>query len=366
MAKNDQLVRLERDFLLQGMFCNSDLFYQIGANKVLLCSGQVLNNDMLLRIREICDKGGAIYVSAATYTNLMEQQQVFEDMNQKTGKRLYEVTKEFNNIINDCTAGKRLDVKQLVPIVDELSSFSQAGQVTFLLQWVGYMRDMNEYLQSHSTNVAMLNGLFAGWLGMTEAQCRKAVIIGLLHDLGKTKIPPEILDKPGRLTDEEFAVIKKHPVYSCEILRQSSLLDEELLAGVRGHHEKTNGMGYPDGLVLEQISTYARITAVSDIYDAMVAKRCYKEANSPFDILYEFYTEKFYALDMNIVNTMLKNMRTELMGKKVILSDGRIATVTFIDGDHFNYPFVETSDGQIFQTNPDIKCVSLCTRTGVV
>jgi HD-GYP domain-containing protein (c-di-GMP phosphodiesterase class II) len=124
------------------------------------------------------------------------------------------------------------------------------------------------------------------------------------------------------------------------------------------HHEKLNGTGYPNGIKLDQLSLFARVTAVSDVYDAMVAKRPYKDRNSPFKILAEFALHKFSHLDISIVNIFLEKMPAALAGKNVLLSDGRIAKIVYINPHNFTYPIVEI-EGNLISTSPDLECVSM-------
>ena len=124
------------------------------------------------------------------------------------------------------------------------------------------------------------------------------------------------------------------------------------------HHERVNGTGYPDKLRSDSISPGARITAISDIYDAMIAERPYKGASTPFVILQEMVDTSFSGLDMQYVKTLLKNMTTELLGRLVLLSNGAVAKVEFIDPRQPKYPIVSI-DGEMVKTNGDIYCVRM-------
>lgn len=104
------------------------------------------------------------------------------------------------------------------------------------------------------------------WLGYSEESILELSIVGLLHDIGKLKIPEEIVNKPGKLTSDEFGLMKSHSFYSYEILLETGDFNEDILLGVLQHHEKVNGTGYPNGLKGEDIHKYAKIIAVCDIY----------------------------------------------------------------------------------------------------
>jgi membrane protein implicated in regulation of membrane protease activity len=136
------------------------------------------------------------------------------------------------------------------------------------------------YTHGHSARVAMYSTQIAREAGKTEEECEKVYFAALLHDVGKIGVPSAVINKPGRLTDEEFAMIKQHPVLGNQIL--SSIQQSPYLSiGAHYHHERFDGRGYPTGLKGEEIPLSARIMAIADVFDALVSRRCYKE---PFPI----------------------------------------------------------------------------------
>ena len=181
---------------------------------------------------------------------------------------------------------------------------------------------------------------------------------GLLHDIGKTQIPEEILNAPRRLTPEEFKIMKRHPVYSDKML--GNQFGEAVRDAARHHHEKLTGDGYPDGLKGDELSLFTRITAVSDIYDAMVSKRSYKEANLPFHVFDMFYEEEFKGLDRKLIMTFLKNMRRQYQNKKVIMSDGLVGKIRYIPVNDAEHPVIE-QDKRIEQTSEEWYCTEILT-----
>lgn len=171
-------------------------------------------------------------------------------------------------------------------------------------------------------------------------------------------MPKPILNKPDHLTESEFSYIRRHPQSAYDMLRTSGEGDERILRGVREHHERGDAGGYPDGLPAGSICLHAKVTAVSDVYDAMVARRPFRDRSSPFDILAAFAASRLHGLDPQTVNVFLVNLPCELMDKRVILSDGRIARVTHIDPADFAYPMVSIGR-KLIQTDHDLKCVAM-------
>jgi HD-GYP domain-containing protein (c-di-GMP phosphodiesterase class II) len=119
-----------------------------------------------------------------------------------------------------------------------------------------------------------------------------------------------------------------------------------------------NGSGYPSGLAADEIPIFARITSVSDVYDAMVSKRCYKEAHSPFAVLNQLKEEQFWGLDIKIVNLFVEQMPRELLGKSILLSNGMAGIIRHVNDKNIEYPVVEIN-GEIVNTNKDLHCISM-------
>jgi HD-GYP domain-containing protein (c-di-GMP phosphodiesterase class II) len=217
-------------------------------------------------------------------------------------------------------------------------------------------RPMDERLQRHCLNVGILNGIMGQWMGLKEDEVKLLIVTGVLHDIGKTKVPEEILNAPRKLTPEEFEVIKKHPVYSYELLGDG--FDTRVRRGVLYHHERLDGSGYPDGLKGDELDLFARITAVSDVYDAMVSARSYKGARIPFDILNQFMNAEHRGLDLQITTTLTYRMLQYFRDQPVTMSDGQSGTVRFIPPNDINHPIVSAGT-QIRQTGTDWYCVRI-------
>ena len=148
---------------------------------------------------------------------------------------------------------------------------------------ISALKVSDEYTFKHSVDVASIAMIMAKQCNMSDKSVYQIGLAGLLHDLGKSEIPNEILNKPGRLTDEEFAVIKKHPIYGYNLIKDKTELSPEILLGVLQHHEKINGKGYPMGVTDNKLTPFARLLSIADIYDALVTERPYKKGFTPRD-----------------------------------------------------------------------------------
>ncbi|AMW31897.1 HDIG domain-containing protein [Fervidobacterium changbaicum] len=136
----------------------------------------------------------------------------------------------------------------------------------------------DNYTHQHSKNVARISVEIGRRMGLNQQELEKLEFSAILHDVGKIGIPDSILLKPGKLTDEEYRIIKNHTVYGAEILSQVKYVDQAILSGALEHHERLDGSGYPNGKKGEEISLFGRIIGIADVYDALSSKRTYKEA----------------------------------------------------------------------------------------
>jgi putative nucleotidyltransferase with HDIG domain len=202
---------------------------------------------------------------------------------------------------------------------------AQAPQVMLCL---GKVRGWDEYTYVHSLNVALLGGFLASRLFPNQPEIVERLSMGgILHDLGKALVPKEVLNKPGPLTDEEFTIMKKHPIYGEELARANGIDDEGVLAVIASHHERYGGRGYPKGMEKDGIRIEARIAAVADVFDALTAKRVYKEpmeSRVAVSLMLENMSAHFDPL---VVRSLLVSIGLYPPGTAVELSDGGIGVV---------------------------------------
>ena len=190
------------------------------------------------------------------------------------------------------------------------------------------LRSVDEYTYHHSVNVAVLAAVVAKTMSLSPTAIEEIVQAGLCHDLGKTKVPLEILNKPGKLTDEEFAIIKRHPLDSFEIIRDNKNLSQAVKEAALYHHENENGSGYPAKKVGDDIPLYAKIIHVVDVYDALTNKRAYKDPFAPVDALEYIAGGAGMLFDMSVVDALLVAVPAYPRGVEVKLSNGEGALVT--------------------------------------
>ncbi|MDE7234151.1 MAG: HD-GYP domain-containing protein, partial [Ruminiclostridium sp.] len=170
--------------------------------------------------------------------------------------------------------------------------------------FVNFIEAKDPSTMGHSLRVAKYSKMLAEKLGFSEEECNHIHGIALMHDCGKIYIPDEILSKPGKLTDEEYEIMKKHTVYGSEILRDFTAI-EGMGTGALCHHERYDGKGYPNGIAGEEIPLIARIIGVSDAFDAMNSRRCYRSSLSAEVILSELKNNKGKQFDPDVIECLL-------------------------------------------------------------
>ena len=221
------------------------------------------------------------------------------------------------------------------------------------------LRTNNEYTFRHSVDVATIAMIIAKNLGMSTTEMHDIGIAGLLHDMGKSKIDPEILNKPAKLTEAEFEEMKQHPVLGYRILQEKKDFKDIISLAVLQHHEKLDGSGYPMGFTSEKIIKYARILSVADVYDALVTNRPYKKSYSQrtaVDIL--MYMTG--GLDVEVMKTFLKCVILYPVDTIVKLSNGEYAKVVKNSLTSALRPVVVgVESGNVYDLAEDINCANL-------
>lgn len=205
----------------------------------------------------------------------------------------------------------------------------------------------DSYTYAHSINVALLSTLIGKWMKFGPQTLDNLMLAGLFHDIGKMRIDKNILNKPDKLSDEEFEEIKKHPVYSYELLQENTDIPLDVKVGVLMHHERMDGSGYPYGVYNENINDIAKVLAVADVYDAMISDRPYQKKRSPFDVMQLLQEGVFGKLDTKILLTFLSNIATYYIGTYVALNTGEIGEVVAINPSCVYRPIIRVQDRYI-------------------
>ncbi|BBE32076.1 HD family phosphohydrolase [Tepiditoga spiralis] len=206
------------------------------------------------------------------------------------------------------------------------------------------LKDYDEYTYTHSLNVGMVASLIGAEFGLDKKELKNLTLAGLLHDVGKSKIKYEILNAPRRLTTEEFNEIKKHVVYGKELCIKNHILDEDLIDGILHHHERYDGKGYVEGMKEKNISLFARLLTISDVFDALTSKRVYKKSWNYYRVISHIIQNSNKMFDPELVTLLIKIFGLYPPGTIVKLNDFRVGTVVASQKGNDIQPIVQIED----------------------
>jgi len=236
-----------------------------------------------------------------------------------------EANRIVRNMVQDIRLGKQIEMEQIEPLVENMidSIFRNQDALLPLVR----LKDHDNYTFQHSVSVSALLVSFARGLKMERSIIKELAIGGLLHDVGKAKVPDEILNKPAKLTDAEFAKMKSHVVQSILILQNTPGISQIALDVAGQHHERFDGTGYPNKLKGDEISLYGRMGAIVDVYDAITSDRCYHKGMAPTAALGRLLEWSKYHFDPTLVRAYVKSVGIYPTGSLVRLESGRLGVV---------------------------------------
>ena len=291
-----------------------------------------------------------------SYSNRLKAAPEYQDFQIGYSKALVTLEQTFIDIIEH--DGKNYSRRALIDALEPLFNGKTSLDILTYLQ---NMQGNDDSVYAHSVNVALVSRAIGKWLKMSHDDLDDLTLAGLLHDIGKCNVPPEILNKAGKLTDEEFDLIKKHPLDGRKMLKQCPEMDSRYLNAALQHHERSDGTGYPRGLDDDEIDDFAAIVAIADVYDAMTATRAYRSAMSPFEVIAAFERDGLSKYRTGYILTFLKKMAEAYQNSLVLLSDGRRGRVIYTHKHHLSMPIVELPDKSLVDLveHRDIHIVSI-------
>ena len=278
-------------------------------------------------------------VSDASYSQKLKSSPEFQRFQVDFTLRSQDLKNCFDAYLSD---GGTVNKEELLSKTISLVSPKQTTLDVF--DMLHNMRQVNDSTYAHSLNVAIISRIIGKWLHFSNEELDTLTLAGLLHDIGKTKIPDEVLNKDGKLTDEEFQMIRNHPKYGYDILK-SQPLNSHIKKAALMHHERCDGSGYPMGLTMEEIDDYALIIAIADVYDAMTAARSYRAPLCPFEVIAEFEKDGLQKYKPKYILTFLENIANAYQNNRVMLSDGTSARIVLLNHRRLSKPLVQLDDG---------------------
>ncbi|THK40543.1 HD-GYP domain-containing protein [Methylophaga sp. SB9B] len=245
-----------------------------------------------------------------------------DDINQAR-KVFHEAKPQVMAMYKDARLGKAIDPQTTLPLVNEIDLMVQRNSAAILS--VARLKTHDDYTYMHSLAVCALMISMARQLNLDEEQVKLAGVGGLMHDLGKSLMPLEVLNKPGKLSEAEYDIMKKHPAAGAKLLENSGAAPEVVDIALH-HHEKINGLGYPNRLQGDEISLFSRMAAICDVYDAVTSERAYKQAWDPAGTIREMAQWEGH-FDKQLFNAFVKMVGIYPVGSLVRLTSQRLAVV---------------------------------------
>ena len=247
-------------------------------------------------------------------------------------------------IMNGIKEGKTIEGKEIVDLAEIIVYRLQAhdNAMLYFINLYTFYLEKEDYLYVHSVNTTILATRIALALGFEERELVDLSVASLLHDIGMLKISPEIIHKTSKLSEEELYELRRHPIYGAEILKDIEDLPKSTSEVVYQHHEREDGSGYPDGKKADEISEYAKILAIADVYEAATHLRPYrKDKTIPYDGVKMIVREAKSSFNAQFVKVFLKFITPYPLGSYVLLNSNEIGRVVKVDINHPLSPVVE-------------------------
>ena len=358
--------------------------YDGDSEKVLVEGGTVLDRDTIKMLKE---KGVAsVYVDEDSILAAVQKEKEIKRESEKAAEApvpersvkldsKYEedyryVYGEMEKVFTEAAETGKLNMGILQSVMSSgrLRDLYKEGATAVSMMYS--MNQEGDYNLHHCVHLAILGGLMARWMGLTGIDRQNMVLAGLFLDIGKQMIPKDLLEKKGLLTEEEFDILKNHVVDSFKIVEGSELAGRtDLMNGIIQHHERNNGTGYPSGLNGDVITTFGKVLAILDCYDAMASSRSYAEKRSPFEVFKVLYADVLDGkLDSEYAVLFMRKMNAALNGCWLRLSDGSAGRIVYIDESRVTaMPVVQLADGGFIDLNTvkDLTVVEIMTASDV-
>ena len=297
--------------LRKGMILGDDLYGRL--NELMLSKGQIITEEKIDRIRKLGYQG--VYVSDKLSDDSVLECSISSRLKNSAVSSVSKLCEQMHE--NACTDETIAGIKTAIyDIVDEIVENRSA---------VFNMIDLkiyDEYTYFHCINVAVLATIIGRAMDIKRNDLYKLALGSALHDIGKVFIPKEILEKPGKLTQHEFSIIRQHSGTGSRYLREKWDIAPEAHFPVLTHHERYDGTGYPLGIKNDKIPLFGKIAAVADVYDALTSDRPYRKALLPSEAMEHIMGGSGNMFDPDVVKTFLREISPYPVGTCVMLSNG--------------------------------------------
>lgn len=271
-------------------------------------------------------------------------ERIQESVEFKEFKQVYKKQAEsFKKMLDGAVfSGDTIDTQELLDT--SMTLLANSRNSLHIFDMLHNMHEVDDITYAHSINVSLLCVIIGQWVGFPKKDLDVLCVGGLLHDVGKLLIPDSVIYKKGKLSSNEFEIIKTHATRGYDLLTSKNL-DDRIAKIALMHHERHDGSGYPQGIKNSEIEDFAKIVSIADVYDAMTATRCYRGALCPFEAIRIFEDEGLQKYDPKFILTFLENVVSSYINNKVVLSNGMTGDIVFINKMFLSKPIVKLDDG---------------------
>ena len=312
---------LKLEYDVEALMIRKDLYLRTPDGKEY-----VVSDFQITDISDIENVGGIAKVFDLLFEKFPEMKSITDGEKVVVSKKTQVVAfKAVSNMIHNVRAGHGIDTKQAKDVSSKL--VEEVLQAPDAIMNLMDIKSFDDYTFTHNINVSTISLLIGQAMNLSKDDMNELGTGSLLHDVGKLKIPLSILNKDGKLTDEEFAEMRNHPTYGYEILCKSAGISEKARMVALQHHEKYGGRGYPKRLKGNDISLLGRICAVADVYDALTTDRPYRVAMSPYEAMKILNSGIEDHFDPAVISAFIRKFSLYPAGSLVLLNDSSIALV---------------------------------------
>lgn len=333
-------MRIPIEELAQGMIIYEDIYNSGGS--LIINNGFSVQNVAIVQniLRQNDVKTVKVLILPAAEEESEIQKQVRESIHHEI-ESFHEDFRHRASQINEKlkSENRGIDSDFLQKFLEEALEESKDNYLN-IFQLIQKTKAMEDYIFSHCYTVALTARRLGEWLKLKESELKELTLSALLSAIGKTLVSEEILNKKGSLSDSEMAEMRKYPDYSLKLL-ENIPLSRSIHDGIRFHHERSDGSGYPMGLAGDNIPLFARIIAVADVYVALTSNRPHRRMYTPFEAMHIMESDFRHSLDITILTTFLKKISGSYIGNPVVLSDGQKGRIIFMPPHNYARPVVK-------------------------
>lgn len=251
-------------------------------------------------------------------------------------------TEEIRDVFHRMRTNEKIPMddvtESIIPAIHHASDFPDLYSV------LSGLHAKDDYTYRHNIGVGVIATMIGKWLRLDKDELAVLTTAATLHDLGKVRISDDILNKPGKFSDDEYDIMKRHTVYGYELIKQTADIDPRIGLVALQHHEREDGRGYPHGIKGEDIQFFSKIVGVADIFHAMTSERVYKKAMPFYQVMQQMVEEGFGKLDPAICNLFVRRMMEMAIGGEVLLSNGETGKIVIVHSENPINPAVIVGD----------------------